>query len=158
MSKKARMQGGGGSRRFRGVWFDLYMAVFGQPTSVSAATTASGLDAEQDRGNKNKTQYKATPNELSSLGTSSGGGPKRQETMGDTIAQTRSENVSKSSNDPLLARGNILQSGEDRLKLQELMELCTKLQNRVIDLDNTKTAQPQEITSLKLRVNNLEKK
>ncbi|GJY77021.1 ribonuclease H-like domain-containing protein [Tanacetum coccineum] len=53
-----------------------------------AATTATSLDAEQDRG----------------------GGPRRQETMGDTIAQTRSENVSKHSNDPLLARGNTLQS------------------------------------------------
>ncbi|GJV02460.1 uncharacterized mitochondrial protein-like protein [Tanacetum coccineum] len=55
-------------------------------------------------------------------------------------------------------RGNILRSGEDRLKLQELMELCTNLQNRVIDLENTKTAQAQEITSLKLRVKKLEKK
>ncbi|GJW68122.1 hypothetical protein Tco_0122546 [Tanacetum coccineum] len=70
----------------------------------------------------------------------------------------RSENVSKLSNDLLLARGNTLQSGEDRLKLQELMELCTNLQNRVIDLENTKTAQAQEITSLKLRVKKLEKK
>ncbi|GKA20948.1 hypothetical protein Tco_0700937 [Tanacetum coccineum] len=47
-----------------------------------AATTATGLDTEQDRG----------------------GDPRRQETMGDTITQTRSENVSKFSNDPLLAR------------------------------------------------------
>ncbi|GJU03245.1 hypothetical protein Tco_1113583 [Tanacetum coccineum] len=76
----------------------------------------------------------------------------------NTIAQTRSENVSKHSNDPLLARGNTLQSGEDRLKLKELMEFCTKLQQRVLDLENTKTAQAQEITSLKLRVKNLEKK
>ncbi|GJU95469.1 putative ribonuclease H-like domain-containing protein [Tanacetum coccineum] len=101
-----------------------------------AATTATGLDAEQDRG----------------------GGPKHQETIGDTIAQTRSENVSKFSNDLLLARGNTLRSDKDRLKLQELMELCTNLQNRVIDLEKTKTAQAQEITSLKLRVKKLEKK
>ncbi|GKE63371.1 hypothetical protein Tco_1513738 [Tanacetum coccineum] len=78
--------------------------------------------------------------------------------MGDTIAQTRSENVSKHSNDPLLARGNTLQSGEDRLKLEELMEFSTKLQQRVLGLENTKTAQAQEITSLKLRVEKLEKK
>ncbi|GKC22983.1 hypothetical protein Tco_1025133 [Tanacetum coccineum] len=71
-----------------------------------AATTATGLNAEHDRGNINKTQLKATPNELSSLGTSSGGGPRHQETMGDTIAKTRSENVSKFSNDPLLVREN----------------------------------------------------
>ncbi|GJY75030.1 hypothetical protein Tco_0479461 [Tanacetum coccineum] len=125
---------------------------------VRAATTASGLEAEQDSGNIDKTQSKATPNESSSPGTSSCGGPKRQETMGDTIAQTRSENVSKLSNDPLLARGTTLRSGEDRLKLQELMELCTTLQSRVLDLENTKTTQAQEITSLKLRVKNLEKK
>ncbi|GKF51464.1 hypothetical protein Tco_0147931 [Tanacetum coccineum] len=40
-----------------------------------AATTATSLDAEQDRGNINKTQSKATPNEASSQGTTSGGGP-----------------------------------------------------------------------------------
>ncbi|GJT41022.1 hypothetical protein Tco_0940887 [Tanacetum coccineum] len=56
---------------------------------VRAATTASSLEAEQDSGNINKTQSKATPNESSSQGTNSGGGPWCQETMGDTIAQTR---------------------------------------------------------------------
>ncbi|GKD17572.1 hypothetical protein Tco_1206730 [Tanacetum coccineum] len=95
-----------------------------------AATTATGLDTKQDRGNVDKTQSKATPNEPSSLGTSSGGGP----------------------------RGNTLRSGKDRLKVQELMELCTNLQNRVISLQNIKTTQAQEITSLKLRVKKLEKK
>nr|GFB75313.1 hypothetical protein [Tanacetum cinerariifolium] len=42
-----------------------------------ATTTATSLDVEQDRGNISKTQSKATPNEPSSLGTSSGGGPRR---------------------------------------------------------------------------------
>ncbi|GJY79301.1 hypothetical protein Tco_0485102 [Tanacetum coccineum] len=68
-----------------------------------AATTATSLDAEQDRGNINKTQSKATLNEPSSIGTSSGSGPKHQDTMGDTIAQTGFENVSKTSNDSLVA-------------------------------------------------------
>ncbi|GJR90430.1 hypothetical protein Tco_0214441 [Tanacetum coccineum] len=71
---------------------------------VRAATTASSLEAEQDSGNINKTQSKATPNESSSLRTTSGGGPRYQETMRDTIAQTRFESVSKHSNDSLLAR------------------------------------------------------
>ncbi|GJZ07975.1 hypothetical protein Tco_0542258 [Tanacetum coccineum] len=57
---------------------------------------------------------------------------RHQETMGDTIDQTRSENVSKFSNDLLLAR--------------------------VIDLEKIKTSQAQEITSLKRRVKRLEKK
>ncbi|GJW56157.1 hypothetical protein Tco_0102888 [Tanacetum coccineum] len=73
---------------------------------VRAATIASSLEAEQDNGNITKTRSKATPNESSSLGTTLGGGPRCQETMGDTIAQTRFENVSKLSNGSLLARGN----------------------------------------------------
>ncbi|GJU87425.1 hypothetical protein Tco_1294971 [Tanacetum coccineum] len=125
---------------------------------VRAATTASSLEAEQDSGNINKTQSKATPNESSSLGTTSGGGPRCQETMGDTIAQTRFENVSKHSNDSLLARGNILRSDEDRLKFDELIALCTTLQNMVLDLEKTKTTQHYEIASVKSRVKKLEKK
>ncbi|GKE98189.1 hypothetical protein Tco_0021540, partial [Tanacetum coccineum] len=99
-------------------------------------TTATGLDAEQDRG----------------------GGLRCQETMGDTIAQTRSKNVSKLSNDPPLSKCNTLRSGEDRLKLKELMELYITLQSRVLALETTKTAQAQEITSLKKRVKKLDKK
>ncbi|GJW77021.1 putative ribonuclease H-like domain-containing protein [Tanacetum coccineum] len=68
------------------------------------ATTATGLDVEHGKGNIEKTQSKATPNEPSSLETSSGGGPRHQKTIGDTIAQTRFKNVSKFSNDPLLPR------------------------------------------------------
>ncbi|GJU36464.1 hypothetical protein Tco_1184818 [Tanacetum coccineum] len=56
---------------------------------VRAATTASSLEVEQDSGN---------------ITTTSGGGPRHQETIGDRIAQTRFENVSKLSNDSLLAR------------------------------------------------------
>ncbi|GKC99647.1 hypothetical protein Tco_1169922 [Tanacetum coccineum] len=91
-----------------------------------ATTTATSLDVEQDRGDIIKTQSKATPNEPSSLGTSSG--------------------------------GNTLRSGEDRLKLEELMELCTKLQQRVLELENTKTSQDTEIAKLKRRVKKLKKK
>ncbi|GJZ24223.1 hypothetical protein Tco_0561682 [Tanacetum coccineum] len=78
--------------------------------------------------------------------------------MGDTIAQTRFENVSKHSNDPLFARGNTLQSGKDSLKLNELMELCTNLQTRVLDLETTKTTQSNEIASLKKKVKKLERR
>ncbi|GKE56417.1 hypothetical protein Tco_1495602 [Tanacetum coccineum] len=52
--------------------------------------------------------------------------------MGDTIAQIRFENVSKHYNDSLLAR--------------------------VLDLEQTKTSQHNEIASLKRRVKKLEKK
>ncbi|GJU25333.1 hypothetical protein Tco_1163954 [Tanacetum coccineum] len=85
-----------------------------------AATTATCLDAEQDSGNINKTQSKVTPNEPSSLGTSLGGGPRSQETMGNTIARTRFKNVSKTSNDSLLTGVNTPRSDEDRLKINEV--------------------------------------
>ncbi|GKD80108.1 hypothetical protein Tco_1342729, partial [Tanacetum coccineum] len=47
---------------------------------------------------------------------------------------------------------------EPSMQLKELMDFCTKLQQRVLDLENTKTAQSHEITSLKKRVKKLEKK
>ncbi|GKB20776.1 hypothetical protein Tco_0854699 [Tanacetum coccineum] len=86
---------------------------------VRAATTTSSLKAEQDNGNITKTQSKATLNEPSSPGTSSGSGPRCQETMGDTIAQTWFENVSKHSNDPLLARAKNIVSLKRRVKKLE---------------------------------------
>ncbi|GJV27861.1 hypothetical protein Tco_1384309 [Tanacetum coccineum] len=53
--------------------------------------------------------------------------------------------ASKHSYDSLLARGNTLRSDEDSLELNELMFLCTNLLNRVLDLENTKTTQHDEI-------------
>ncbi|GJV09472.1 hypothetical protein Tco_1347128 [Tanacetum coccineum] len=61
------------------------------------------------------------------------------------------ENVPTTSNDPLL-------SGEDRLKLTELMDLCTNLQKKVLDLEKAKTAQDSEIASLKKKVRKLERR
>ncbi|GKC53145.1 hypothetical protein Tco_1075890, partial [Tanacetum coccineum] len=48
--------------------------------------------------------------------------------------------------------------GVPRLKLDELMALCTTLQNKVLDLEHKKTTQHNEIVSLKRRVKKLEKK
>ncbi|GKA18623.1 hypothetical protein Tco_0698538 [Tanacetum coccineum] len=101
-----------------------------------ATTTVSSLEVEQD----------------------SGSGPRRQDTLGDIIAQTRFENVSNTSNDSLLAGVNTPRSDEDSMQLKELVEFCTKLQQRVLNLENIKTTQAQEITSLKLRVKKLENK
>ncbi|GKA73229.1 ribonuclease H-like domain, reverse transcriptase, RNA-dependent DNA polymerase, partial [Tanacetum coccineum] len=68
------------------------------------------------------------------------------------------EDVPTQSNDPPLLRVNTLGSEEDRLKLKELMDLCTKLSDRVLDLETTKTTQAKEIASLKKRVKQLERK
>ncbi|GJR76198.1 uncharacterized mitochondrial protein-like protein [Tanacetum coccineum] len=61
------------------------------------------------------------------------------------------EHVPTHSNDPLF-------SSEDRLQLMELLKLYTKLSERVLDLENTKTSQAVEITKLKERVKKLERR
>ncbi|GJZ76961.1 hypothetical protein Tco_0641633 [Tanacetum coccineum] len=78
-----------------------------------AATTASGLEAEQDSGSCPRCQ---------------------DTTLGGAKAQIRFEDASKQSNDPYLSRVNTLGCGEDNMKLKELMDLCTELPEKVLDL------------------------
>ncbi|GJZ46645.1 uncharacterized mitochondrial protein-like protein, partial [Tanacetum coccineum] len=75
--------------------------------------------------------------------------PEELEPITDEAANE--EHVPIHSNDPLL-------DGEDRLKLNELMELCTNLSQRVLDLENTKTSQAAKIAKLKERVKKLERR
>ncbi|GKB70193.1 hypothetical protein Tco_0931605 [Tanacetum coccineum] len=68
----------------------------------------------------------ATHNEPLPQGSGSGSGPRCQVTiLGGAEAQTWFEAASKQSNDPPISRVNTLGSGEDSMKLKELMELCT---------------------------------
>ncbi|GJR68822.1 hypothetical protein Tco_0014887 [Tanacetum coccineum] len=66
-----------------------------------------------------------------------------------TKETTPEENVATPSCDPP-------KSGEDRIKLIELMNLCTQLQSRVLALETTKSNQSLEIKSLKRKVKSLE--
>ncbi|GJX70965.1 putative ribonuclease H-like domain-containing protein [Tanacetum coccineum] len=95
-----------------------------------AVTTASSLEGEQDSDT----------------------------ILGGAEAQIRFEAASKQSNDPPISRVNTLGSGEDSMKLKELMELYTKLSDRVLALENTNNSQAAEIATLKERVKKLEKK
>ncbi|GJY15602.1 hypothetical protein Tco_0386024, partial [Tanacetum coccineum] len=62
-------------------------------------------------------------------------GPKCQDTiLGGSEAQIRFEAASKQSNDLPLSRVNTLGSMEDNMKLKELMELCKKLSERILDI------------------------
>ncbi|GKF23560.1 hypothetical protein Tco_0075882, partial [Tanacetum coccineum] len=123
-----------------------------------AATTATSLDAEQGSGNINRTQSTAIPNDPFSQGIGLGGSPRFQEAMGDTIAQIRSVRVSIPSYDSPLPGVNTPRSDEERIKLKELMDMCTKLSDRSLDLENVKDAQALEIKKLKKRVKKLESK
>nr|GEY41286.1 hypothetical protein [Tanacetum cinerariifolium] len=104
---------------------------------VRATTTASSLEAKQDSGNIAKIQTKETSNKPSSQGTSSCDGPRHQETMRDTFAQTRYKRLSKMSSDSLLAEVNTPRKDE---------------------LKRTKTAQQTKIDGLERRVKKLKKK
>nr|GEX38069.1 hypothetical protein [Tanacetum cinerariifolium] len=61
------------------------------------------------------------------------------------------ESIPTPSNDPL-------PSGEDSIQLNELMILCTNLQQQVLDLEEAKIAQAKEIAKLKKIVKKLEKR
>ncbi|GKF20680.1 hypothetical protein Tco_0069318, partial [Tanacetum coccineum] len=105
------------------------------------------------------TQSTAIPNDHFPQGIGLGGSLRCQGTiLGDRPAQTRFERLSKQSNEPPLLRVNTLRSGEDSMKLNKLMEICTKLSERVLDLENVKNAQALEIQKLKKRVKKLERK
>ncbi|GKC61025.1 hypothetical protein Tco_1088623, partial [Tanacetum coccineum] len=95
------------------------------------ATTTASLDAEQDSGNINRTQSTAIPNVPFPQGIGSGGSPPGVNTSG---------------------------SDEERIELKELMDMYTKLSDRVLDLENVKDAQALEIKKLKKRVKELERR
>nr|GEW23677.1 putative ribonuclease H-like domain-containing protein [Tanacetum cinerariifolium] len=87
---------------------------------VKAATTATSLEAEQESGNINKTRSTTTLNEPSPQGTSSGSGPKCQDTtLGDADAQTRFETASKQSHNLPLSEVNTSGSREDNMEHQD---------------------------------------
>ncbi|GKC58020.1 hypothetical protein Tco_1085618 [Tanacetum coccineum] len=74
------------------------------------------------------------------------------------ITKTRSKATVNEPSSSRTSSGHTLRSGKDSLKLNELMELCTNLQQRVLDLETTKTTQANEIASLKRKVKKLEQK
>ncbi|GJR61710.1 uncharacterized mitochondrial protein-like protein [Tanacetum coccineum] len=76
---------------------------------------------------------------------------KQRKDNGPTEPVTVKAYVSTPSYDPP-------QSGEDSIQLSELMNLCTSLQEKVLDLEKAKTAQANEITILKKKVKQLEKR
>ncbi|GJW48490.1 putative ribonuclease H-like domain-containing protein [Tanacetum coccineum] len=66
--------------------------------------------------------------------------------------------VPPTPHDSPLTGGYTPRSDEGRLKLKELMAMCTKLSKQVLDLEKEKDAQAVEILKLKQRVNKLERK
>nr|GEY41704.1 hypothetical protein [Tanacetum cinerariifolium] len=72
--------------------------------------------------------------------------------------QNVTDHVSKQNSTSLTLKRFDYIDVQGRLKLMELMELCTKLSDRVLNLVNIKTAQAKEIADLKKRVKKIGKK
>ncbi|GJR03678.1 hypothetical protein Tco_0526662 [Tanacetum coccineum] len=105
-------------------------------TEISQSSGPISLVADETVTKEREDRMERAATTASSLEAEqdSGSGPRCQDTiLGDAEAQTR-------------------------LKLKELMDLYTKLSDRVLDLETTKTAQAKEIASLKKRVKKLERK
>nr|GEY74234.1 hypothetical protein [Tanacetum cinerariifolium] len=66
--------------------------------------------------------------------------------------------VPQTPHDSPLLGGHTPGSDEGSMTLKELTDLCTTLLHKVLDLENVKTAQVKEITSLKKRVTKLEQR
>ncbi|GJT15357.1 hypothetical protein Tco_0874063 [Tanacetum coccineum] len=157
-----------------------------KPRQAKRATTAFSLEVEQESGNIHKTRPTKTLNEPSPQGLGSGNRPRRQDTtLGGADAQTTSKkshdpplsecNTSGSGEDSMehqvdltdfvpptphdlaLLGGHTPRSDEGRPNFNELINLCTQLSNRVLALENSKTAQDLVIQKLKKRVKRLEK-
>nr|GEV17538.1 putative ribonuclease H-like domain-containing protein [Tanacetum cinerariifolium] len=122
-----------------------------------AITTDASLVAVQDSDNIAKTQsmimsINPISQEISSGHTvRSGEDRMEQETnLTDFIPPT--------PHDSPLSGGHAPGSDKSRPNLLELMNICTKLSNRVLALKEAKTTQDKVITRFKLRVRRLEKK
>nr|GEU45140.1 hypothetical protein [Tanacetum cinerariifolium] len=88
-----------------------------------------------------------------STGYTVGNGEDRMEhdiELTDLVPQTHHDS-------PLLG-GHPPRSDEGSMTLKELTDLCTTLLQKVLDLENVKTAQAKKIASLKKRITKLEQR
>ncbi|GJU78512.1 hypothetical protein Tco_1275582 [Tanacetum coccineum] len=131
------------------------------------ATAATSLEAEQSSGSgpwrqetiggmQAQTRSEGVSNLSSNLplsgGHTLGSG---EDSMEHQIELT--DNVPNTPHDSPLPLVNIPGSDKGRLKLEELMVMCTKLLKQVLDLEKEKDAQAVEILKLKKRVKKLER-
>ncbi|GKB24741.1 hypothetical protein Tco_0864142 [Tanacetum coccineum] len=114
----------------------------------------------QDSDNIIRTQTTAMPNVDIPQGMDTCGSPRHQETMGGTLAQTRSERVLAQPNEPPLSDGHTSGSREGRMEHSfELTDnAMIHLSQEMLDLEKEKDAQAVEILTLKIRVKKLERK
>nr|GEU40917.1 ribonuclease H-like domain-containing protein [Tanacetum cinerariifolium] len=112
-------------------------------------TTLGGADAQ--------TRFKTASKRSSDPPLSTGHTVRRREDMMEQETDL-TDFVPPTPYDSPLLGGHTPRSDEGRPNLLELMNICTKLSNRVFALEEAMTTQDKMITKLKLRVGRLEKK
>nr|GEX98230.1 ribonuclease H-like domain-containing protein [Tanacetum cinerariifolium] len=126
-----------------------------------ATTTASSLEAEQGSGNISKTQTKATSFGQSSPRTSSEGGPGCHVTIGVVLFRLGLKDYLTCQMNRHSEKVTHLEVGEGSMQLLELMDIRTKLSDKVTALNNelksTKAVYNKAFITLTKRVKKLEK-
>nr|GEU57748.1 retrovirus-related Pol polyprotein from transposon TNT 1-94 [Tanacetum cinerariifolium] len=135
----------------------IHAKVDGKKVIISEATIRRDLKFD-DEGEVDCLSNKVIFEQLPLMGKSKNKDTQETQHSDPTDEVLNKDNVPAQSNDLPLSRVNTLESGEDRLKLQELMKLCTKLSKRVLNMETTKTTQAKKISSLKRRDKRFEKK
>ncbi|GJR16603.1 hypothetical protein Tco_0799255 [Tanacetum coccineum] len=122
---------------------------------VRATTTAASLDAAHTSGNITKTQSTTMSNDPLSqeIGVNTPGSDEER-----IEHQELTDNIPPTPHDSPLSGGYTPGSDEDKPNLHELMVICTKFSDRVLDLEKEKDAQAMEILKLKNRIKKLERK
>ncbi|GKB22575.1 hypothetical protein Tco_0861976, partial [Tanacetum coccineum] len=138
---------------------------------VRATTTAASLDAAQASGNITKTQSTTTAASFDAThasGLDEGHlkhsydsplpGVNTSESDEERIEQhDLTDFIPPTPYDSPLLGGYTPESDEGRPNINELMAICIKLSNRILALENSKTAQDLVIQKLRKRVKRLEK-
>ncbi|GJR01592.1 hypothetical protein Tco_0524576 [Tanacetum coccineum] len=147
----------------------------GEDRMERAATTTSSLEAEQDSEAQIRFEAASKQSNDPPLSRVNTLGSRQHETKGiDGIltgknGSRRKQRKDSGPTEPITDEAtneehvstpsyNPSQSGKDRMQLNELMDLCAKLSDRVLALENTNTSQVVKIATLKERVKKLEKK
>nr|GEZ79735.1 hypothetical protein [Tanacetum cinerariifolium] len=133
----------------------LEALVDGKKVIVNEASIRRGLRLDDAEG-KIPTDTQETPidTQPSSLQPQRKHKSRKRQRKDAKVPQVETQNeesIPIPSNDPL-------SSGEDRMQLSELIEICTKLSDRVLSLEQDKVNQAVKIEKLKKRVKKLEGK
>ncbi|GKA72929.1 hypothetical protein Tco_0779145 [Tanacetum coccineum] len=127
------------------------------PSHVEPIPTVASLSHPKKTHKRRKTKSKVTEIPQSSEPTNLDVDETVHEERGDSVE--RAATTAASLDAVVVVPGvNTPGSDEERIELKELMDMCTKLSERVLNLENVKDAQALEIKKLKKRVKKLERK